>query len=163
MKWCDKCKRHFETSGKYCPECGSELMDHMPAPPEPSPLPQAPVQPAAKKKTDAEIQAERAAAYRAAHPDTPVTAYHRSTNSGLFAHPGQQLKTTGKIIFWVIFVIAILLAFITFSKVNLLITVIILGAGFIVAWLFSITTYAFGALLDDVEEIKENLRQTPRT
>lgn len=148
MKWCNYCQRHYDAPGPFCPECGRELWDNHPNSP-------------AGRVTEEQIRAQRAAAYRAAHPGSPAPSY-RSTNSGVFSHPGEQLKTTGKVIFWAICAVALLLALVVYSAAGFLAAVLVAGIGFVVAWLSSITTYAFGSLLDDVEEIKEHLRGEPR-
>lgn len=139
QKWCYRCQTYYETDAAVCPQCGADLMNHHPMSPE------------GKQET-----AQRLASSRA-----------HTRDDGILAHPGRQLITVSKIIFWTIFIVFILLSVILivsmstdgYSVPGILLGAVVAGVGYIIAWINSIKMRAFGALVDDVETIKASLRK----
>ena len=76
----------------------------------------------------------------------------------MFNHPGKKLKGLSKFIFALVLILGIVAASIvgglTKSQGLVIVTVIV---GVVLAWLSSVALYAFGAMVADVESIKETL------
>lgn len=137
QKWCYRCQTYLETDAAVCPQCGATLMNHHPMSPE------------GKRE-----KVQRQAASRA-----------KARNDGVLGHPGRQLITVSKIIFWTILIVFLLLDVILIRSMSsegyafagLFLGLIIAGIGFVIAWINSIMLRAFGTLVDDVETIKDFL------
>lgn len=74
----------------------------------------------------------------------------------MFNRPGRKLQTLAALVFAIIFVVYIIigLVFIRGTGAGAGMVVLFCLLGLFIAWLSSICLYAFGSLVDDVEEIK---------
>ncbi|MGM9615683.1 MAG: hypothetical protein ACI3W7_09200 [Oscillospiraceae bacterium] len=69
----------------------------------------------------------------------------------MFKHPGSKLQALAAVSFAIILIAFIVIGF------SIGYGIVFTALGFLVGWLASITMYAFGTLVNDVEKIKKKL------
>lgn len=79
----------------------------------------------------------------------------------MFNHPGKKLQSLAAVIFAIIIIGFVITGFVLGSSAgNVIVSVILMGiVGLLIGWLSSIAMYAFGTLVNDVEEIKYMLQR----
>lgn len=81
----------------------------------------------------------------------------------MFKNPGKGLKTLAKVIFAVIIIVFIIAAMILIANTKdssasaTILGIVLVAVGVITAWVSSISIYAFGELVENVNDIKTSV------